>query len=738
MSTEGQRALWFLVLAACAGSPPEESATEPTETGDTGTTELPDYDCSEDYAALTADLDTVDVGDSLPSSLVVFGPRACLTLLTSQNETVVASSRAGDGRLVVFGHEGYLGGQSEDSTRLLQNAARWAGGGVVGLSPDLSGTRAPLEAAGLTVVDASPLDLSDVDVYVSMTYGPFSESETEALRTFVAEGGGLLLGGHAWWWANDNDNAADNYPGNKLLRDAGIVITEAPAWGGPKTASTEVPSDRFHHARAMDRMLEVHEGTLDWSREEQRDAVVTVGRALDWLPLSRSDFYDVASIYSDAIGPVTPTEASTVRPETQVPASLAARIQSSFYARLPAESIESYPAVADFPGAVATDAPRTATEVVVSGSGQGVDGRYWYSGPGAPILHSTGRYVPAGELIRVTVPTALVDSGATLQIGAHSDTLWHLEEWTRFPAVVRIEPIEAVTETIASAFGGLLYLRLPDGIEAGEVTLSIQGTVDAAEHGPWAEVEADGIVLTARGEAVRAVPDSTALIAHWNSVMAQATALDGTERARTERIVLDRQISAGWLHSGYPIMGHNASEGELLDLDVIAADGAWGPFHELGHNFQWGPWLLPGTDETTCNLWSIYISDTVLGIPASQAHTALEPTERAERLQAYLDGGAKLADWSVWTALETYLQLEEAFGWELFTETFERYRTMTPAEEPDTDPERFDTWVEVTSEVAGVDLGPFYVAWGLPVSADVLERTSLLPVWEDDPMAASR
>ena len=114
----------------------------------------------------------------------------------------------------------------------------------------------------------------------------------------------------------------------------------------------------------------------------------------------------------------------------------------------------------------------------------------------------------------------------------------------------------------------------------------------------------------------------------------------------------------GWMHSGYPIMCHLESVSELIDEMGMRSLGLWGPVHELGHNQQRKEWELPPhTTEATCNLWSVYVHETVLGIPRAQAHPALSPPERENRIKTHLKKGAPLCDWGVWTALETYLQV---------------------------------------------------------------------------------
>lgn len=67
------------------------------------------------------------------------------------------------------------------------------------------------------------------------------------------------------------------------------------------------------------------------------------------------------------------------------------------------------------------------------------------------------------------------------------------------------------------------------------------------------------------------------------------------------------------MHAGYPIMAFTAAAHGLVDVDTMKR-GMWGPIHELGHNQQRGCWEFPPhTTEGTCNLWSLYVHQEVLG-----------------------------------------------------------------------------------------------------------------------------
>lgn len=112
------------------------------------------------------------------------------------------------------------------------------------------------------------------------------------------------------------------------------------------------------------------------------------------------------------------------------------------------------------------------------------------------------------------------------------------------------------------------------------------------------------------------------------------------------------------MHAGYPIMCHLESVQELINEKLIRTKGLWGPVHELGRNQQRQEWEFPPhTTEATCNLWCVYVHETVLGIPRGRANIALWPPVREKRVRIYLSKGPNVKNWNAWTALETYLQV---------------------------------------------------------------------------------
>lgn len=59
----------------------------------------------------------------------------------------------------------------------------------------------------------------------------------------------------------------------------------------------------------------------------------------------------------------------------------------------------------------------------------------------------------------------------------------------------------------------------------------------------------------------------------------------------------------------------------------------WGLFHEMGRNLKHSGGIIhPHTSEALCNLWSVYVRETVLDIPGNQAHSRLSPQNREQRI----------------------------------------------------------------------------------------------------------
>jgi hypothetical protein len=281
-----------------------------------------------------------------------------------------------------------------------------------------------------------------------------------------------------------------------------------------------------------------------------------------------------------------------------------------------------------------------------------------------------------------------------------------------------------VDVTIGGAYAAPLWVQ-------GETSLADWKKTIRWAPAPWAEIVTDKIILTVPARSVRDLDDPQPLADFYNKGMDAAFALFGAPpRTRPERIVADVQISAGYMHSGYPIMTWLDVEKTTVDLAAIKKF-PWGHFHEIGHNFQQSAWTFDGTGETTNNLLPLYVWTKLLKHDIGSAHPALTDAERAQRWKKYNDGGRKFNEWksSPWLALEMYLQLQEAFGWKPFQKAFAEYETLTEAVKLSTEEEQHDLWMERMSRATGRNLGPFFEKWNVPVSAAARASVASLPAW---------
>jgi hypothetical protein len=201
------------------------------------------------------------------------------------------------------------------------------------------------------------------------------------------------------------------------------------------------------------------------------------------------------------------------------------------------------------------------------------------------------------------------------------------------------------------------------------------------------------------------------------------------DRPRAERYVADVQISAGYMHSGYPIMTHLDAAPRMVDLPTLRTKGEWGLFHELGHNHQRPEWTFAGTGEVTNNLLPLYLLETLCD--HAPVHEAFTPAARAKKEKRYVAGGSDFAAWQKdpFLALIMYQQLRDGFGWETYQKVFAEYRDLKPGERPKSDLEKHDQWMVRFSRAAGRNLGPFFQHWGIPTSEAARQSIADLPAW---------
>ena len=524
-----------------------------------------------------------------------------------------------------------------------------------------------------------------------------------------------------------------------LLADAGLAFTEETVerTGSKGYLVAGAPGLVFHAEHAVERLVAT--AGKKAAGPDVLQASLVARQAMAVLPTDETRIRRrLARLLAERAEQLIPTAKDPLKADRPLDRFLLAA-QRAEAGRLAPKDVRAHPAAADFPGLPPPGSKSDRASVDVD--------------LGVPGWHSTGLYAPPGRIVTATTPpvtsptSGVTAPGLALRIGCHRDTLWHLDTWPRVPDITLERAFEGAGVTMASAFGGPVYVVVPEGAR-GRVSVTIDGAVEAPRYvlgvttkaqwarsrrapGPWAELGTTKVVLSVPSAVVRDLADPEPLMRFWDRVLDADADLAGIphERARPERYVADVEISAGYMHSGYPIMTHLDAAPRMVDLDLLATKGDWGLFHEMGHNHQQGDWTFEGTTEVTCNLFALYVLQTVCGVEGIAGHEALVDRER--RAAAHVRAGAKFAAWQgdPFLALTMYTQLIEAFGWTPFRTVFAAYRDLAPKERPSTEGEKRDQWMTRFARAVGRNLGPFFEAWGVPTSAAARTEIDRLPAW---------
>jgi len=670
---------------------------------------------------------------------------------------VAGATRLGKGRAVLLGHNGYLGRkvlETADTGRLMLNAIRWAGAGRAPGGKPRVGCRHAGELAGwiagrgLETIDLDGGDwvprLGGCDV-LAIEAGAFGgPGEVAAVKAFLEGGGGIVAATCPWGWAQvTRKDLRTELPANLLLGPAGLVAADgylgATAGGAFRAVG---PPDPLLGAHAALDALEAaaRPGAAPSAPETLAQAAHTVtlaARAV--LPDDTRLLPRLRALARDHGEKALPMPGRPLRLADGLARVLVA-VQDAAMRDLPPDKIAAHPAAKGFPGEVPAGAPRVTRTLAIDTT--------------RPDWHSTGLYAAPGEAVEVAIPANAAGKGLGLRIGAHTDGLWHLDRWERWPSISWHAPLDAPVTRLANPFGGLIYITvLGRNAPPGPVPVTIAKAVEApwfvlgetaeadwkasirARPAPWAELACGGIILTVPAKAVRELDTPRDLMAFWDRVVKAEDDLAGwtaEDRRRPERMVCDQQISAGYMHSGYPIMTFldvvetNVSAAKL----TTAGEKGWGQWHELGHNHQDAMWTPSGGGEVTVNLFSLYVLNTVHGLPLEETRPGeLRKDRRVKKLKAYLASDRTPATWDPFTGLLLYYQLIDAFGWDALKKVIAGYRGLTGPERPRNDTEKWDQWMTRYAKTVGKNLGPFFQKWKAPVTRAALDAIQDLPAW---------
>lgn len=255
-------------------------------------------------------------------------------------------------------------------------------------------------------------------------------------------------------------------------------------------------------------------------------------------------------------------------------------------------------------------------------------------------IFSTGLYAPAGENIRIVVPSGVL--GLTVQVGVHTEDLSYLSTLRRDPIIYSKQELFPGINFVKNLYGGTLWILTNNSREV-PVSLHFSGAVRSPDfilgsmtpqewikevesiEVPWLEIRSQRVVFSVPRSLVLDNKSASLTIDQalnaWKSIYEEdfykwigleKNAVDARNRfpELPERAVLDIQLEYGLAHSGSPWVAQmdNAWYSSITNIDYIlnsnvAGPSSWGVFHEIGHNYQQNFWVWNGLEEVTNNLF---------------------------------------------------------------------------------------------------------------------------------------
>ncbi|MCB1087841.1 MAG: M60 family metallopeptidase, partial [Verrucomicrobiae bacterium] len=562
-----------------------------------------------DYQLITQGGGEVALGESVPGLIDLTSDTAFPLLQDTDRKILAAADTSGPARAVAFSHGSFLKGDTLISqpgvAALVVNATRWAGKSgqpKVGIHPGLPELLNAMNQAGIdaSAIPPSELKPNQVAVYCTLAQKDLSESDIASLTAFANAGGGLVISATPWAFKKDYPEFGAAFPGNRLLAGSGLrLLPDGYAKGsaplaigtgtktdGPKVAmkpsSPAVPAppepigsgsaNKKSKATAAAEALAESAKTLSPGERDRLIVDLKSGASLSGDSLT--DFLASLLKLNQAIGPIVPTSETPIRPGADPLIDAVVTLENDLNQSLPAGAMYAIPAASNYPGAIPEDANRETVTLSIDGKYRG-----WISGRGAGFwaakeMRPTGVYAAPGEVVKVTVPARLAGDGFEVVIGAYNGGLENRDTWQRYPRLMRAFPITNRVTEASNGLGGLVTIRVPKeaDYESIEVTIEggvrsplfVEGQTDLSKWkseirkypAPWAEIAGKRIILALPSEYVRRLEDPDKLMGVWDGIIEKAAELCGgvdRDQYRAERIVFERQTSAGYMHSGYPV-----------------------------------------------------------------------------------------------------------------------------------------------------------------------------------------
>lgn len=688
-------------------------------------------------------------GGALPGGFILLGNDAFPLAECRNYDGTCAFAAAGafygKGRVAFLGHMNMVTStdQKLDTPTFLRNLVAWEAHGKADVRVAAlrnGGIVAVMDKCGVKATAIQKVsELKDYDVVIT---AGINRDENEAILDFVRNGGGLIQSSLGWGFMFSNKSAcfAEAFNENRVSGEIGALmgLTGVNRIGD----GFPVACDKIPAGTTVDEAIELVVAGKTDDPKVRKQVAKTLSDLINALPsgVRPGVHAKIADLMNRPDLQAVPSPAKPLGAES-IFARLAILAKKNAWLADPEKVWPADPGAAVYPGLVRQGTPSIERTIPIDLN--------------IPRWHSTGVYSPAGQVLTVTIPEAAMKLGLKVRVGSTADDLSGSAEWKRNPLVTVEIPLVKMKTVFASPFGGLVYIVVPDrirrekGTATGQVEVALHGGVmapwfklgrdtnekfirECAETGaPYGEIEGKDFILSAETVCLKKVSEPEWISEFWDKVLlADQELAQWKMRKFPERSCSDVQLTCGWLHNGYPLMYHVNDQhfDFLLDKERLAKEGEWGVMHELGHNHQNRAWTPAGTGEVTVNLFTMYAIETVSGADLRDERYPCGLQKANRRVSNWVRKGKSFEDWKkdYFLALELYLRIKEAYGWDAYKKTFARYREPG-FRQPSTDSEKWDTFACELSKAVEADMGAVLTAWSIPLSESAKAECAKYP-----------
>ncbi len=417
-----------------------------------------------------------------------------------------------------------------------------------------------------------------------------------------------------------------------------------------------------------------------------------------------------------------------------------------------------------FPGACTPPVdPEVSYEVAINASNPTMWGKPVCYGP-IPARRPTGVYLAPGSIGEVTVPSAMVNHGFKIQVGAHAvdKYAYYKDTLQRLDRVTTSFPITSTVTSIANPLGGGVYIMVPYEANLGIQTVEIANVVQSPffsatsfhqttlqewtnterhHPGPWADFESDKFMMNVPTSWIYAYADPVSQMADWDLAMDAVSELIGYASPHNIRntVVLyvqpDLSIQHGAYGTGYPQINHgynpnDSTNGNSSHFWLTNVMGWSTEFHELSHCQLFSK--FPGHEEAMVNLPYVYVASEKFGIPLVDAFTdsmQLGYLENIDVDQAALtwfvtenfrNGRPMDLTDSEYNEVRyqhrgygRYVEIGTLFGWDKLSDFYYQEQLDYISPPPSDGLEYTDSRIFRLSKAIGYDITPLIHCWGV-------------------------